>query len=270
MVRQIEKRAIENLEMKVRDRTRELRERNDAIEGELEIARMIQAKLLPSQTPDFEGMKVFAQCISMDKVGGDFYDYYETGRGIRFIIADVSGHGVSSAFLALITRNALASPTRRDESEEAVLHRLNSVVHRHAVLSHFVTASVCTVDLNNMELSISNAGHFPLLLCRKDEECHELYVKGRPLGWNENVQVSSMRTEIRKGDRIIMYTDGIIESLDQDKNLFGVERLKQAAVTSSHMPPLEAAGDIIRQAENFSGSDKPEDDMSIVIIDIVD
>ncbi len=267
MVRQIEKRAIENLEMKVQERTRELRERNDSIEGELEIARMIQSKLLPSQTPDFEGLKVFAECISMDKVGGDFYDYYETDKGVRFLIADVSGHGVASAFLALITRNALSYPMRRNEPDEAVLHRLNTVVFKHAVLSHFVTASVCTIDLETMEISISNAGHFPLLLCRK-EECRELYIKGRPLGWNEEVKLSSMRTGIQKGDRIIMFTDGIIESIDKKKNLFGIERLKTLAKETTDISPEEAAQEIIRQAVKFSGEENPDDDMSIVIIDV--
>lgn len=268
MVRQIEKRAIENLEMKVQERTRELRERNDSIEGELEIARMIQSKLLPSQSPDFEGLKVFAECISMDKVGGDFYDYYETEKGVRFLIADVSGHGVASAFLALITRNALSYPMRQNEPDEAVLHRLNSVVFKHAVLSHFVTAAVCTIDLGAMEISISNAGHFPLLLCRKGEKCRELYVKGRPLGWNEEVRISSMRTKIEKGDRIIMFTDGIIESIDQNNNLFGIERLKDLAKDTRGISSDDAAREIIRQAVHFSGEEKPDDDMSIVIIDI--
>ncbi len=270
LVRQIEKRAIENLELKVQERTKELQSRNEIMETELEMARMIQAKLMPDKSPSFEGLNVYARCISMDKVGGDFYDYYKTDRGIRFIIADVSGHGVSSAFLALITKNAFSFTMARDEHDEAVLHRLNTTVFNHAVLSHFVTAAVCSVNLSEMELIYSNAGHFPIYILEKENtNLRELYVKGGPLGWHDEIQISSLREKLSSGDRIILYTDGITEAVGPEDELFGIERFKELIQKTGKESPEEAVEEIIRQVRYFADNKNQADDMTLMIIDIL-
>jgi len=102
----IEQKIRKDLERDINAKTVELTERNSAIEQELEIARLIQRKLLPESIDHIPGLSVFAYCTPIDKVGGDFYDIWDDGDTVRVIVADVSGHGIPSAFLALITKIA--------------------------------------------------------------------------------------------------------------------------------------------------------------------
>ena len=182
VVHQIETNLRGRLEEEILESTRELKERNQAIEGQLEIARLLQSRLLPESNPVVKGLDIHARCIPMDKVGGDFYDYWQHDPD-RFtvIIADVSGHGVPGAFLALITRNAFRNAINMRLDPKAVLTLINSAVMETTVQSHFVTSCICSVDSRTGMMSYANAGHPPPILLEKTTgEVTELSSTGKP------------------------------------------------------------------------------------------
>jgi phosphoserine phosphatase RsbU/P len=270
IINQIETRAIERLDGMVSERTYELTNRNNQIESELEIARMIQKKLLPDQSKLFIGINFFALSIAMDKIGGDFYDYYKNNENARFIIADVSGHGVASAFLALIAKYVFSETAGKDIDEIKLLDLLNKVVLKFTVSSYFITAVVLTIDVNKMKCSFSNAGHHPILLYRRKTAIfHELYVKGKALGWFEKFSPNKGEFDLEINDRIIMYTDGFIESFNKEMELFGMDRFKKGIEESINLSPEDSINKLKEMVFLYTASNSLEDDISIIIIDIL-
>ena len=131
--------------------------RNSEIEQELDVARLILNKLLPQEIPLVEGYTPSVTYIPMDKVGGDFYDYLHRDGAIQLFIADVSGHGLHAAFLALITKMALDSVTERS-SPATVIDAVNGIVCRSTVRNNYVTAFCGTLDTETRILSTATPG----------------------------------------------------------------------------------------------------------------
>ena len=117
------------------------------IESELEVARLLQERLLPLSMPVISGYREHAIYIPMDKIGGDFYDIENRDGFINLFIADVSGHGLPGAFLATVTKIALENITNRTSSNK-VLYQLNNVILGHTVQSNFVTAFFATIEID--------------------------------------------------------------------------------------------------------------------------
>ncbi len=270
VIRQIEARAIAELEEKVRARTHELSERNDAIERQLEIARLIQSKLMPGEPPRVAGFSAYAVYIPMDKVGGDFYDYHDGARSIRGIVADVSGHGVPGAFLALITKMAFQSFAPTAVTNAGLLEVLNRYIFQSTVLSHFVTACVYTIDKETNELRYASAGHVaPVLYRRTSGTCEELYSRGKPLGWLQAFSVEEKSAKLSPGDRILFYTDGVTECRTAAGEFFGSARLEAFVRDSADLMAQECSRALMRMLREFSGRDEFEDDITYVIVDIL-
>lgn len=269
VVHQIETNLRARLEDEILESTRELKERNKAIEGQLEIARLLQSRLLPESNPVVKGLDIHARCIPMDKVGGDFYDYWQHDPD-RFtvIIADVSGHGVPGAFLALITRNAFRNAINMRLDPKAVLTLINSAVMETTVQSHFVTSCICSIDSRTGMMSYANAGHPPpILLEKKTGEVTELSSTGKPLGWLENAGIELGNVVLGETNRLFLYTDGVIECRNPGGELFGYERLRDFLVATKNRPPETCIELLMEELRNFSGALLLDDDVTVFIMD---
>ncbi|PKL35920.1 MAG: hypothetical protein CVV44_20610 [Spirochaetae bacterium HGW-Spirochaetae-1] len=270
IMRHMKAQLIERLELKVAERTRLLQERNEAIESELEIARNIQTRLLPSSFPDIHGLSIDSLCIPMDRIGGDFYTYCENEDTIRFLIADVAGHGLSSAFLALIVKNAFDNAENPGCSENELLGAINKTVFQYAMPSHFITAFVITIDKQTRQCRFSNAGHHPALLFRKSiNGCIELYVKGTSMGWRTDINFSVESFQLLTGDRLVLYTDGIVECMNPAGELFGSGRLESFIGATALRTPSDTVSSLIDELRVFSRCDSFDDDISCVVVDVL-
>ncbi len=243
--------------------------RNKEIEHELEVARLLQKRLLPLSMPEISGYQSHAVYIPMDKVGGDFYETEDREGFLNIIIADVAGHGLPGAFLATITKIALDNITDRTDPKK-VLVLLNEVILKYTVQSNFVTAFFASIDTSTNIMRYSSAGHFPPLVYRKKiNDFFELSTKGTPLGlWND-VRSEEESIQLESEDRIIFYTDGIIESQNSLMEFFGDDRLKNSIKKHAAVSAEEFTENLMEEIETFNGSNNFEDDITMLVLDVI-
>ncbi len=244
------------------------RKERTRVEDELEVARLLQLRLLPGAVPDIPGYSLHAEYRTMEKVGGDFYDYHITDEAIELFVADVTGHGLSSAFLATITKMAF-DYERSGGLPAEVLARLNEAVLRSTVNNNFVTAVYCVIDREEQVMRCARAGHFPPMLFRRaGRAIEEIRPPGKPLGWMKNPGI--METEIRlsRGDRLVLYTDGITECFDGRGRMFGIGQFKDFILAHHDLPPADFCSLLLEELRRFSGSEILDDDITLMVLDV--
>lgn len=267
IIQRIEHAMREHLEVMVVERTRELGDRNRTIEDQLEVARLIQAKLIPAQPPSVSGLSMHSVYVPMDKIGGDFYDYREAGQRVRFFIADVSGHGVPGAFLALIAKMSFQQAQDGNHDEAATLQFMNGALCQSAVMSSFVTAFLVTLDMEGQRLTYASAGHHPALVLGRDRgDWRELHTRGIPLGWQADARYSADECPLAPGDRIVLYTDGIVEAVAPDGAMFGMDRFREYLLSVRGESPEACARGLLERVMRFTDG-QVDDDITAVIID---
>jgi len=242
--------------------------RNMEIEQELDVARLILDKLLPQELPRVDGFNPWVTYLPMDKVGGDFYDYTLRDGTIQLFIADVSGHGLHAAFLALITKMALDSVTAWT-SPARVIESVNEVVCRSTVRNNYVTAFCCTLDTDTGKLRYCNAGHLePLLFRRKSGEFVELNARGKPMGWFREYEIKEREFGMLSGDRLVLYTDGITECTCPGGELFGDDRLRDFIAKNVHRSPESLSEHLLEELKSYCGAASFNDDLTFIVLDL--
>jgi len=234
------------------------------ISKELEVARRIQLSILPSEFPSSGKFRVAARYVPMTSVAGDFYDFVladDTRAGL--LIADVSGHGVPAALIASMVKLAATSQRTLASDPAALLSGMNAALHGNTQ-SQFVTAAYVYLDAQREELRYSAAGHPPMLLLR-DGTVSEIAENGLILAAFDFASYESKTHRLKPKDRLLLYTDGIIEAANGAGEFFGAERLSQVlretAATSAH----EAADRIIRAVRAWATSQ--DDDLTVLVCD---
>jgi signal transduction histidine kinase/serine phosphatase RsbU (regulator of sigma subunit) len=248
---------------------KEVIDRNAEIEKELEIAKLIQERLLPSCLPDVTGLRMHAVYMPMDKVGGDFYDCRITDGKFCFIMADVSGHGLASSYISLIAKMAFEGLANVTDPAKA-MQEINAVLYRSCVMNNFVTAFMGVLDIKTKELSYCSAGHYPPLIYRPGNDAFiELEAQGRPLGWFEKVQLYVNTIRLLYNDRLVVFTDGVVESHCDGMELFGDERMRDIIRTAKSSSP-EVFIDLLMFAVYRHLNGKPHnDDITILVMDVI-
>ncbi len=255
--------------LKTREYEKSIFRRNQEIEQEMEVARLLQHRLLPDRIVELSGYESHAEYIPMDKVGGDFYDYTRRDQFIDLFIADVSGHGLPGAFLAMMTKMSLESVSER-QSTSRTLYQVNEVICRSTVNSNYVTSFLCRIDTRSNMMKYSNAGHLPPLVHRrKSGEVLELKARGMPLGWFKNLKIEEKEIQLLSGDRLVMYTDGITESMDPGRELFGEERFRRFILAGGELSPAAFCDSLLAHLRDYSRNEKLDDDLTIIVFDVL-
>lgn len=245
-----------------------IEKRNNEIEEELKIARLIQHRLLPQNIPDIQGYGFHPTYIPMDKVGGDFYDFKANGNFIEIFITDVSGHGLVSAFISMIAKMAYDSIYIKNSCTH-VLYQLNDILCNSTVNSNYMTTFFCLIDRETNIMRYSNAGHLSPIVYRKESDSfYELSARGKPLGWFTDLQLAEEQIQLLPGDRVLFYTDGITECTDLDKQLYEEYRFKEFIRQYSHMEPEPFSQNLIYQLKAFCRNDKFSDDLCLLVFDV--
>ena len=233
-----------------------------AIESELAVARRIQTSILPRSLPSIPGLHVAASYRPMTAVAGDFYDFLHLDeKRVTMLVADVSGHGVPAALIASMLKVAFAQEERHATDPAAVLHSLNTILN--GVLDgQFVTAACIHMDLDAHSIVYSGAGHPPALLVRgATGEVIELAENGLFLGPFRHASYENIRVPFEPGDRLLCYTDGIIEATVADGEPFGAVRLREFASAQTRSAPA-AFIDALLHAVSVR---EQEDDLTVVV-----
>jgi phosphoserine phosphatase RsbU/P len=246
-------------------------ERLAAISKELEIARQIQAGLLPDHDVAIDGLRIATRYVPVSSVAGDFYDFLRTdGSGLGVLIADVAGHGVPAALSASMVKIAIRAQAERAQSPAEVLAGLNSILCGN-MQGQFVTAGYVYVDVKKNQLAYAGAGHPPLLVWRaREKRAVPIEENGLFLGAFPGCAYKDVTFNFEPGDRCVLYTDGILEAPNPQGEEFGNKRLLDFLREHAHLPAQEFCDALLARIEQWCGRRENEDqhdDLTLVALD---
>jgi sigma-B regulation protein RsbU (phosphoserine phosphatase) len=234
------------------------------IQKELEIARSIQASILPSDFPASASFRVTARYLPMTSVAGDFYDFLlADDKQAGILIADVSGHGVPAALIASMVKLAAAAQIANATSPSDLLNGINATLLGNTQ-KQFVTAAYVYLDAEKGQLQYSAAAHPAMLLLRNDEVIR-IVENGLMLAAFSFATYTTVSRPLILGDRLLLYTDGILEAVNSRDEEFGEERLGALLQATAGLTPTEAADRIIATVQQWSVSQG--DDLTVLVCD---
>ena len=244
--------------------------KKERLESELELARQVQQSMLPRAFPLISGFQFAARSEQARQVGGDFYDVIALDED-RFglVIADVSDKGMPAALYMALTRSLLLAEARRGGSPAEVLNSVNRLLLELAQPGMFVTVFYAVVDRPTQEMIYACAGHeLPILL--RNGTTLELGGTGHPLGILDVVefQLSEQCIGLHSGDRLVVYTDGLVDVVSPEGRLFDHHRFKALLKEKVSMPPSELCAAIFTELAAFQGEVEQFDDMTILIASV--
>ncbi len=246
---------------------RELRRSRDRLNRELASAGRMQRLILPPALPSHAAVRFAASYQTSRHAGGDYYDVLPLSSDrYGVMVADVSGHGAPAAIIMAMIRAALHSHRGLHADPAAILQTLNEHFEYLWDTEMFATAIYATVDAATRELRVACAGHHPPLLVSADG-VRPMAVDGvppllmMPLG-----AVPATSIQLRAGDRVLFYTDGVTERMDADGRMYDMPRLSAALSDASRLPPAALIDRVVADLERFAGGHEPEDDVTLVAI----
>jgi len=236
------------------------------IQKELEVARRIQNSILPAEFPDSRQFQVAARYVPMTSVAGDFYDYIVTENGqAGLLIADVSGHGVPAALIASMVKLAGASHKDKASDPSAFLLGMNAALHGNTQ-NQFVTAAYVHLDSRSKEMRYSAAGHPPMLLMR-DGQVNEIEANGLMLAAFDFATYFNATEPLKRGDRLLLYTDGVIEAANSAGTFLGRETLHELLASTKSLSATQAADSILEAVQKWSA--RQDDDLTLLVCDFL-
>ena len=259
----ISSRSIQNLWQ-----LNEVRIKEQHIEDELAIARNIQQSLLPSEelsttsnTLDVKGLQIPAKFV-----GGDLYDYYIRDNKLLFCIGDVSGKGVPAALLMAIAHSLFRTLSAHDDRPESITQALNASISDNNPDIMFITMFLGVMDLSTGIVRYCNAGHNPPILVRKGGAA---LIDTEPcllLGVDLDAKYTVHELALVPGDSLFLYTDGLTEAENVDKELFGESRALKVAAGFVSKTAQEQV-DAMRQAvKEYTDGAEQSDDLTLLVI----
>jgi len=263
------------LDRLVAERTRELNEKNAALERslkqiaeELAMAERMQLSILPKHYPNLPHLKMFARMRAAREVGGDFYDIIEIDPSrVGVVIADVSGKGVPAALFMAVSCTVIKTVAGRGGSPGEVLAAVNDLLCEGNDAAMFVTVFYGIVDHRNGTFTYANGGHNPPYLTRPGSAVAPIEgTDGMALGVMPNMRYEERSMALGDGDTVFFYTDGITEAFDPAGNAFSELRLREVLYRAQGLS-VEALGrEVMGDVEAFARGAPQSDDITCVVI----
>jgi len=240
------------------------------LDAEFEIIGNIQRSLLPDELPHVPGLEIATHYETCQRAGGDYYDFFPLRNGnLGILIADVSGHGSPAAVLMAITHTIahILHEEPLDIAPEEVIAYVNRSLARHYQhRGDFVTAIYGVYNPTERQFCYSSAGHNPPVFTQAGSaETRPLQKQcGIPLGILEEARFESTDVALHEGDTLLLFTDGITEAMDREKNLFGDQRM--AAAIGNGAPAEEQVATLLKEVRQFVGDEPLNDDRTVVLL----
>jgi len=246
-----------------------------AMKQAMNLAMEVQQNLLPREMPQIEGLDIAARSIYCDETGGDLYDFLKTNGGNRdsigIAVGDVSGHGIPAALLMATVRAFLKSRVGQPGSAAEIISDVNLLVtHDTGDTGQFMTLFYALFDTTRQELRWVRAGHDPAALYDPDTDSFsELDGRGMALGVDGGyVYREGGVIGLSGGQVLLIGTDGLWETHNNSGEMFGKTRLEAVIRQSAPSCAAEILGSIIQAVQDFRGSAKQEDDITLVVIKV--
>jgi phosphoserine phosphatase RsbU/P len=256
---------LDKLQVQV-ERARQLRQARQRRQDELQEAREIQNKLLPKKLPQVSDYEVAGMTQPVRFVGGDYYNVVRiSDRQTVLCIADVAGKGMPAALLMSSLQAALKPLMWQKLAPRELCRRLNRILCDLTPVNKFISFFYAVLDDKANCLTYCNAGHNPPLLVHANGAATELNAAGAVLGQFPDWVYEQSEVQLSRGDRLLMFTDGLVEACDQDDEAFGEGNLVKVATKDSGAGATEVMNALMQAAsEHCSG--RFQDDASLVVL----
>lgn len=242
----------------------------ESIKGDLAVAGEIQQAILPSKFPPFpdlvDKLDIFASMTPAKDVGGDFYDFFQIDADrIGFVIADVSGKGIPAALFMAVSRTLIRSTGLRGIPSHECISYANRLLCNESLDAMFVTVFYGIYTISTGVIDYTNAGHNPPYLLRRNN-----VVEALPLSQNFIVGVfddfvyTNSTLKLEPGDAIILYTDGVTEAFNEERQQFGEKGLEKTLKSVPSADSKEIIEAIKEDVTEFSGNEPQSDDITIL------
>jgi len=237
------------------------------MDRELEMARRVQASLLPAIVPNPPGWEFAIHWQPAREVAGDFYDFIPFPDGkIGLVIADVTDKGMPAALFMALTRSVIRATAYENPSPSVGITRANQLICAQSDQGLYVTLFFGLLDPITGEMTYVNSGHNPPLICDTSQnEFTNLQTTGIPLGIDDGVAYGQQVVQIQPGDFVLLYTDGVTEAFAPQGQEFGVNRLQKVVLALRDASPGEMISGVLQSMNDFTRNTNPSDDITMVV-----
>jgi len=233
---------------------------------ELEIAKQVQARLFPQALPPLTTLDYAGICIQARKVGGDYYDFLNLGRGrVGLVIGDIAGKGIAAALLmANLQANLRGQCTIAVDELQGLLCSVNRLFYQNTTESAYATLFFAEYDDGARRLRYVNCGHLCALLLRRDKTVERLESTSTVLGLFEEWDCETGERELSHGDTLALYTDGITEAFNDAEEEYGEQRLIEALFRNRELSSQDLLSAIVGEVRSFSPQEQ-HDDVTLIV-----
>lgn len=244
---------------------------HERLRRELQVATEVQKRLFPDEFPETAAIQCAGLCLPARGVGGDYFDFLQLdNQQIGIALADVAGKGIAAALIMSVVQASLRSLAETNAGSLADLAaRMNRLVHRSTGTNSYATFFYGQLDEEKMQLRYINAGHNPPLLWRSgDGSIEELAAGGTVIGIFAQSSYEESNVQLKSGDVLIAFTDGVSEAHNPREEEFGEERLRQALRRFAHLPVSEITSKILEELKLWMADAEQFDDLTFLVVKV--
>jgi sigma-B regulation protein RsbU (phosphoserine phosphatase) len=246
----------------------------ERMEEELSIARDLQVSMLPAQCPQVKGFEIAAFSVSAREVGGDFYDFIEMGEDkAGFVIGDVTGKSVSGALVMSASRSVFRMLSEDELTVGESMMRANRRLKKDVKTGMFVALLYAVINSQDNSLTMCSAGQTqPVHLSADSGKAALIETEGDtfPLGILDDANYEETRLQLEPGDKVVFYTDGIVEAMNTQEEMFGFERLLEVVEKSKSATADALLQEIIDTVRDFTAGAPQHDDLTAIVIGVTE
>lgn len=239
-----------------------------SIQQDLTISREIQQAILPRKFISIPGelnFDIYASMVAAQVIGGDFYDFFLIDQHrLGFVIGDVSGKGISAAIFMAVSRTLIRATGLKGGAVSECMEYVNNLLCQESVSSMFVTVFYGELNTLTGEVVYVNAGHNPPYLLSSGE-IHEVEMtNGLPLGVMENFHFESKKIQLKNGDQLLLFTDGVIEALNVEQTAYGEKKFESFLAQNLNLPVETIIKNSFAEVNEFVGDAPQSDDITLL------
>jgi sigma-B regulation protein RsbU (phosphoserine phosphatase) len=243
----------------------------ERLKRELQVATEVQKRLFPDKFPETAAVHCAGLCLPARGVGGDYFDFLDLGnQQIGIALADVAGKGIAAALIMSVVQASLRSLAETSSGSLGDLAgRMNRLLHRSTGSNSYATFFYSQFDETTRQLRYVNAGHNPPYLLRSaDDSIEELAAGGTIIGMFAQSRYEEATVNLKSGDVLIAFTDGVSEAQSPTEEEFGEDRLKDALRRAAHLPVSEMASSILDELRAWMADAEQFDDLTFIVMKV--
>jgi sigma-B regulation protein RsbU (phosphoserine phosphatase) len=253
--------AIENAQLYQAVRTQEAQ-----LERDISMAREVQLRLLPSVAPTWTNADMAVRFLPARSIGGDLYDFVEYGPGrMAIVLGDVSGKAAPAALFAALVSGIMRSAAQQRLEPARMLATLNDTIQERKLESQYVTMLFALWNDDSRTLQVANSGAVQPILCRQGHSS-TVRAEGFPLGLFPNASYDEINVATEPGDVIVFFSDGILDAENEQREMYGPERLAELLCSRGEQSAQEIADAILNDVSRFQGEQERFDDETVIVL----